>query len=64
MDLLFLEKEDLYSMDNEFKKEIFGLFNNSLNHLEKLKSMNRKSAHWLKQKLSKANPSEKVTEEE
>ena len=26
MDLLLLEKEDLYSIDNEFKKEIFSLF--------------------------------------
>lgn len=29
MDLLFLDQEDLYSMDNEFKKEMLSLFNNA-----------------------------------
>lgn len=61
MDLLLLEKEDMYSLDNQFKKEIYSLFTNSLSHLEKLKTMNKRSSQWLKRKLSVPSPEGKVT---
>ena len=64
MDLLLLEKEDMYSLDNQFKKEIYSLFTNSLSHLEKLKTMNKKSSLWLRRRLSFASPKRKLTEEE
>lgn len=47
MDLLLLEKADLYSVDNSFKKEVFSLFQYSLKHLQKLREMSRRGEGWL-----------------
>ena len=58
MDLLLLEKDDLFLLENQFKKEILSLFENSLSHLEKLTSMNRRSSLWLKNRLNVPNSRE------
>ncbi len=48
MDLLLLEKADLFSLDNAFKAEILSLFHHSFVHLENLRAMNRRTSCWLK----------------
>ncbi len=50
MDLLFLEKGSLYSIDNEFKATVFSLFEKSLKHYGTLQAMRRKSKEWLHRK--------------
>ena len=51
MELLLLEKADLYAVDNNFKKELFSLFEHSSLHLEKLKTMSRKGEGWLQRHI-------------
>ncbi len=53
MDLLILEKEDLYQIDLEFKKEVLLLFSESYLELKKLKKMLRRGHHWLRENQSK-----------
>ena len=52
MDLLLLEKQDLYQIDVDYKKEIFQLFHRSHAELSKLKNMNRRGSIWLQNKFS------------
>ena len=51
MDLLLLEKSDLFAVDNNFKKEIFSLFEHSRHHLQTLKTMSRKGEGWLQRRI-------------
>lgn len=41
MDLLILEKEDIYSLYNQFREEASSLFSNSFNRLEKLNKLKK-----------------------
>ena len=47
MELLFLQKGDLYALDNEFKDIVLGLFSRSIHHYHTLQNMNRRSKEWL-----------------
>ena len=50
MDLLVLEKHDLYGLDQGFQKEMFALFKDSYRHLDKLNAMKKRSTLWLKRR--------------
>ena len=52
MELLLLEKANLYSCDNNFKRELFSLFEHSFQHLQKLKEMSRKGEGWLHKRFA------------
>ena len=64
MDLLFLDQDDLYSIDNQFKKEMLSLFNNAFEHLDKLKVMNKRSKKWLQRRYTQQDQSPESSVEE
>ena len=48
LELLVLEKDDLYALDLEFKLEILELFENSLNRNNKLQVFREKAMEWFR----------------
>ncbi len=51
MDLLLLEREDIYDLDSDFKAELVDLFSKSASHLARLRRMLLRGHAWLRDKF-------------
>lgn len=62
MELLTLQKKDLFKLDSEFATEIKQLFEHSVENLEELKKLVGKAEKWYN--IAKSEGNEEIKEEE